>query len=154
MAFYLLFWDHGDSWAGADWKSAQNYITHFRPTTGFSVKHAKQSQVVLIVGGNAGVSGEEEASLRANGVEVHRLAGANEAETKAMLDDLVAKDTPWPGASPLSISRSLAQAPAPAADPDPDEWTIPDDYLVETPADRSAAPSSIRVKVDLFGSPQ
>ena len=154
MAFYLLFWDHGDSWASADWQNAQNYIAHFRPTTGFSVEHAKQSQAVLIVGGTAGVSGEEEAKLRANGVEVHRLAGANEAETKAMLDDLVAKDTPWPGAPPMGVSRFLAQALAPAANSEPDTWTIPDDYLAESSADRSVAPSKMRVKLNLFGPPQ
>ena len=157
MAFYLLFWDHGDNWASADWKNAQNYIAHFRPTTGFSTKHAKQAQVVLIVGGDAGVSGGAEAELRADGVEVHRLAGANEAETKALLDDLVANDTPWPGSPPLGSTQFVARSLPPIASPKPDKWTIPDDYLAQPPVERSLAPPTsvrrVRVESSLFGPP-
>ncbi len=65
LVFYLLFWDHGDHWASADWENARDYIAHFRPTVGFSINDALQAQHVLIVGGTAGVSGGDEAFLRA-----------------------------------------------------------------------------------------
>ena len=130
IELYLLFWDHGTAWAQIDWENAQNYIAHFRPTTGFKTRDAMQAQHVVIVGGPAGVSGQDEAYLRAAGCNVHRLAGANESETKALLDDLVAHDTPWPGAEPVTsraphtiISTRMTTTP-----PKPDEWTIPDQF--------------------------
>jgi hypothetical protein len=94
---------------------------------------------VVIVGGPAGVSGEDEAQLRAAGCDVHRLAGADEAETKAMLDALVTNNTPWPGADPLS--RQAPASLAPFADtlpvPEPDAWTVPDRFadvsIIATP---------------------
>ncbi len=147
LVFYVLFWDHGDSWASADWRNARDYIAHFRPTVGFSVDDALQSQHVLIVGGTAGISGGDEAILRAAGIDVHRLAGADEAETKAMLDELVANNTPWPGA------RTLAAARSPVGEPQPDAWTIPDDYMTPPPIDTAPAPAKIKVESGLFPPP-
>ncbi len=131
ILYYLLFWDHGASWAQADWQNAQNYIAHFRPTTGFSVSDAMQAQHVIIVGGTAGVSGEAEAQLRAAGCDVHRLDGANEAETKAMLDELVAKNTPWPGADPIDPAATGSSTPIaiPREPPPSDPWTLPDAFV-------------------------
>ncbi len=135
---YLLFWDHGTAWARADWQNAQAYIAHFRPTAGFSVADALAARHVTIVGGPAGVSTADEARLRAAGVDVHRLNGANEAATAALLDQLVAKDTPWPGAPPRSgKATSEAAADTAAAEgsnqagepaPEVDEWTVPEDW--------------------------
>lgn len=88
---YLLFWWRSpDFWARQDWMNATNYIQRFRPACGFRVEDAMQAQYVTIVGGVAGVSAEDEQRLRAAGCKVERLAGANEAETKAMLDELAA----------------------------------------------------------------
>jgi len=131
IPFYLLFWDHGDNWAQTDWQNAQNYIAHFRPTTGFSVANAMLARHVLIVGGPAGVSGEDEARMRAAGCDVHRLNGADEAETKAMLDELVANNTPWPGAEPLPprLAPSAMPEMIPLEPPKPDPWTIPDRFV-------------------------
>ena len=147
LVFYLLFWDHGDRWASADWQNARNYIAHFRPTVGFSVNDALQAQHVLIVGGTAGVSGGDEALLKASGVDVHRLAGADEAETRAMLDELVSLGTPWPGA-PL-----MATALPPAGEPEPDAWTIPDDFMAPPASDASLAPAKVMVETGLFPPP-
>jgi len=149
LIFYALFWDHGDSWASADWRNARDYIAHFRPTVGFSVDDALQAQHVLIVGGTAGVSGGDEALLRASGVDVHRLAGADEAETKAMLDELVANNTPWPGAPTIAT----ATAPPRAGVPQPDAWTIPDDFMAPPPTDAQSAPAKVLVESDLFPPP-
>ena len=134
ILYYLLFWDHGSAWAEADWRNAQDYIAHFRPTTGFSVADAMQAQHVIIVGGPAGISGEDEARLRASGCDVHRLAGANEAETKAMLDELVANNTPWPGAEPVQPSAGPTAMPEflPLEPPKPDPWTVPDQFVTAT----------------------
>jgi hypothetical protein len=133
---YLLFWDHGGSeWAKADWQNAQAYIAHFRPTTGFSVEDALQARHVTIVGGDAGVSGKDEARLRAAGIGVYRLAGVNEADTRAKLDELIRNDTPWPGA-PAPVRAvgepivSLAEVPEIIETPVPDEWTVPDDWTI------------------------
>jgi len=146
---YLLFWDHGTAWAELDWRNAQDYIAHFRPTTGFSTNDAMSAQHVTIVGGPAGVSGEEEARLRAVGVDVHRLAGADEAETKAMLDELVEKGTPWPGAPPLERETAKRVTRGPAAEPPSellaDEWTVPDDWPM--PEVKPAAPELIRPRI-------
>jgi N-acetyl-anhydromuramyl-L-alanine amidase AmpD len=129
VELYLLFWDHGDAWARTDWHNAQNYIAHFRPTTGFTTADAMLARHVVIVGGPAGVSGEDEARLRAAGCDVHRLSGANEAETKAMLDELVAQNTPWPGADPVSRKPDHGLLdPAQLPPPEPDPWTIPDRF--------------------------
>ncbi len=107
---------------------------------------------MVIVGGDAGVSGQDEARLRTAGVDVHRLAGANEAQTKAMLDALVAADTPWPGA-PRTPDLPTDPGSLPT-DPlaGPDEWTVPDNY--ETEAVRYVRevqpPPPQRVMVDSF----
>ncbi|NOZ28102.1 MAG: hypothetical protein GXP39_08625 [Chloroflexi bacterium] len=91
IGHYMLFWWRSpDYWAKADWVNAQNYIRHFRPTCGFLVEDAMQAEYVTIVGGVAGVSWQDEERLRLAGCKVERLAGANEEETKAMLDELVA----------------------------------------------------------------
>jgi hypothetical protein len=127
---YLLLWDHGDRWAEADWRNAQDYIAHFRPTTGFSVADALQARHVTIVGGDAGVSGDEEARLRNAGVTVHRLAGADEAETRAKLAALIRANTPWPGA-PV-ISRGAERPVGQPLDP----WDVPPDW--KPPADIAA----------------
>ncbi len=130
---YLLFWDHGVQWAEHDWVNAQSYISRFRPTCGFLLTDALLAQRVTIVGATGGVSAAAEAQLRAAGVIVHRLDGRNVAETKALLDALVAKGTPWPGAPP----RSLAAAEAAIVEREldepgrilvPDVWTVPDDW--------------------------
>lgn len=147
LVFYLLFWDHGDNWASADWQNARDYIAHFRPTVGFSVDDALHAQHVLIVGGPAGVSGGDEALLRAAGVDVHRLAGIDEAETKAMLDELVSLATPWPGA-PV-----IATALPPTAEPESDAWTIPDDFIAPSTGDTEPLSIKIRVETSLFPPP-
>lgn len=159
MEGYLLFWDHGADWAKTDWKSAQNYIAHFRPTTGFITSDALLARRVLIVGGYAGVSLEDEARLRAAGCEVQRLNGANEAETAAMLDQLVAKDTPWPAAAAAPKAAAGAGGAAWATGPVGtaigapgetqilDEWTVPD-YAVPPPqAPDIELGDSVRVRV-------
>lgn len=136
ISLYLLLWDHGNAWAEADWRSAQGYIARFRPTAGFSVDAALLAQRVVIVGGPAGVSGQDETRLRAAGVEVFRLAGADEADTKRMLDELAQKGTPWPGApaqsiAPLEIGLPDLEGPdglTLESDIFPDEWTMPDDW--------------------------
>jgi N-acetyl-anhydromuramyl-L-alanine amidase AmpD len=136
LEHYLLFWDHGTTWAAADWNNAQNYIAHFRPTVGFSVQDALQARHVTVVGGPAGVSPADEARLRSAGVQVQRLSGANEAETKAMLDALVARDTLWPGAPPNARDVVIEAEPldlkasrdAKTDEFEYDEWTVPDDW--------------------------
>ena len=153
ILYYLLFWEHGDAWAEADWRNAQNYIAHFRPTTGFSVAHAIQAQHVIIVGGTAGVSGEDEARLRAAGCEVHRLAGANEAETKAMLDELVANNTPWPGAEPVQPGAAGMSEFIPLEPPKPDRWTLPDRFVTASfIAQSTGVYQRVYVGEMLFGS--
>ena len=132
----LMFWQHGDQWAEADWRSAQAYIAHFRPATTFTPSDGFAARHVVIVGGDAGVSGQDEARLRTAGVDVHRLAGANEAQTKAMLDALVAADTPWPGATraaerPTDQNLPPTDPPAELVEAGPDEWTVPDSYQTE-----------------------
>jgi N-acetyl-anhydromuramyl-L-alanine amidase AmpD len=138
MQMYLLFWDHapltgGAAWAEADWRSAQGYIARFRPTTGFSVADAMLAQNVVIVGGEAGVSGADETRLRQAGATVHRLAGKDEADTKRMLDELAQKGTPWPGApvQPVAQPREF-EAFFEGGDTIifPDEWTMPDGWTV------------------------
>ena len=145
----LLFWDHGADWGETDWRNAQAYIAHFRPTSGFSTDDALLAQHVTIVGGDAGVSGEDEARLRAAGVDVHRLAGADEAETRALLGELVEKNTPWPGAPPLvrkvtePVVRDLAAEVTAATAVD--EWSVPDEWSeVEV---SPAVPESARPRV-------
>jgi N-acetyl-anhydromuramyl-L-alanine amidase AmpD/predicted nucleic acid-binding Zn-ribbon protein len=85
---YLLFWQKPEAWAQQDWAGAMNYIARFRPTAGFSLDDARQSEYVTIVGGVAGVSQQAEDELRRAGVKVERLAGRDFAETKSMLDGL------------------------------------------------------------------
>lgn len=152
IEYCLLFWDRGALWAEADLRNAADYIAHFRPPILFSAEDAMAVQNVVIVGGTAGTTGQEEQALRNAGCNVFRLAGANEAETKAMLDALVRKNTPYPGAPPAGSTtiRALAVATATVqAEPVSDEWTIPDDW--EPPAE--LAPQPTRVKVELFGPP-
>ncbi|MGE5601478.1 MAG: N-acetylmuramoyl-L-alanine amidase, partial [Nitrososphaerales archaeon] len=137
VPLYLLFWDHGAAWAEADWGSAQGYIARFRPTTGFSVGDALLAERVVIVGGPAGVSGQDEARLRAAGAEVYRLSGKDEADTKRMLDELAQRGTPWPGAPVQAVAPRDMAAQEGLGGLDrvpqdgvmfPDEWTIPDDW--------------------------
>ncbi|MBX7233380.1 MAG: peptidoglycan recognition protein family protein [Caldilineales bacterium] len=125
---YLLFWDHGgDAWAKADWRNAQAYIERFRPTTGFSVNDAMQAEHVTIVGGYGGVAQTEGERLKAAGVILHRLAGADEAGTRAMLDQLVAAGVRWPE----EIAAGLGAMPAPDLDFGPETLSEPD--LIDVP---------------------
>jgi len=148
---YLLFWDHGTLWAEADWRSAQAYIAHFRPSTGFSTADALLARHVTIVGGDAGVSGQDETRLRAAGVDVHRLAGADEAKTRALLDELVQKNTPWPGAPPLARKAAEPVVRGRAADVKPppavDEWSVPDAWSQVNVQPAVPATDRPRVKV-------
>ncbi len=140
IPLYLLLWDHGaplangGAWAEADWRNAQGYIARFRPTAGFSVSDALLAQRVVIVGGPAGVSGQDEARLRAAGVEVYRLSGKDEADTKRMLDELAQKGTPWPGAAVQGVTpKDVGVWPGLDNVIFPDEWTMPDGWrLPET----------------------
>jgi N-acetyl-anhydromuramyl-L-alanine amidase AmpD len=131
---YLLFWDHGTLWASQDWKNAQAYIAHFRPTTGFSVDDAMRARHVTIVGGPYGISPADEARLRAASIDVHRLAGVDEAATKAMLDALVAANTPWPGAPKRVVKARTESVDTERVDDrnggelEADEWTVPENW--------------------------
>lgn len=162
--FYLLFWDHDSTWAQTDWQSAQNYIAHFRPTAGFSIEDATFARHVLIVGGPAGVSGDDEARLRAAGVDVHRLAGADEQATKAQLDALVRQNTLWPGGPTQTATQDqglppwpLAAAPEAVDEPLVDEWYIPESWIVtyvgpEVPPGAASYPR-VLVETALFPEP-
>jgi N-acetyl-anhydromuramyl-L-alanine amidase AmpD len=161
MELYLLFWDKGNAWAEADWRSAQGYIGRFRPTTGFSVADALLAKRVVIVGGAAGVSGQDETRLRQAGAQVHRLAGRDEADTKRMLDELAQKGTPWPGApvQPAAAPREFGlfdEGLDTVIFPDewtmPDGWTLPESALRESYPQRpeSAYPETLE---DLLGTP-
>ena len=134
----LMFWQHGDQWAEADWRNAQAYIAHFRPATTFIPSDGFTARHVVIVGGEAGVSGQESARLSTAGVDVHRLAGANEAETKAMLDALVAANTPWPGAPPIAPRSPSENGPPIDKPTGPDEWTVPDSFEPERGGHRAS----------------
>ncbi len=129
---YVLFWDHGSNWASDDYRNAQDYIAHFRPTTGFALENAMAARHVTIVGGELGVTAAEEARLRAAGCVVHRLAGADEADTRAKLAALIASNTPWPGAPPAVPTPLMPwDQVTPEADdsaPLEDEWTVPADW--------------------------
>lgn len=154
-AFYLLFWDHGDAWAEADYRNAQNYVAQFRPTHGFTVNDAMQARRVLIVGGPAGVTGDDEARLKASGCEVYRLAGATEAETKAQLDALAAANTPWPGAPQANQLAGAAGLSAMAVDePLEDDWYITPQWIAanvapDIPPEPETYPR-VRVETQLF----
>ncbi len=88
---YMLFWKRNGDWARQDWLNAQEYIGRFAPTVGFRPDEAVQATYVTIVGGPLGVPRQVEDWLKANGCKVDRLAGKNEADTKRMLDELVAQ---------------------------------------------------------------
>jgi hypothetical protein len=89
---YLLFWYRGrTNWAEWDLRGAFDYIAVFAPAIGFSIEHAKLAEYVTIVGGTDGVPGTAETELRAAGCQVGRVAGANETETRQMLQRLAAQ---------------------------------------------------------------
>ncbi len=92
---YMLFWQKEDAWAREDWLNSINYVARYRPTMGFSHDDAKLAQRVTIVGGPLGVPEEVERLLREAGCVVRRVAGANEAETKALLDRLAEEGDPF-----------------------------------------------------------
>ncbi|MBK7202058.1 N-acetylmuramoyl-L-alanine amidase [Candidatus Amarolinea dominans] len=129
---YLLLWDHGAGWAQTDWRNAQDYIAFFRPTAGFSATDAMQAEVVTIVGGDAGVTGADEARLAAAGCRVFRLAGVDEADTRARLAALIDARTPYPGASVATRGIEAAdpwdRGPEVSPDLPWDAWTVPDDW--------------------------
>ena len=86
---YMLFWYHRpDHWADWDWRGARLYIEKFSPTAGFSAEEARFAKYVTIVGGPAGVPAEVETTLRSAGCKVERVAGATEAETRQILEDM------------------------------------------------------------------
>ena len=58
---------------------------------GFSAKDAALAEYVTIVGGPLGISQEVEDWLKDNGCKVDRLAGEDEAATKAIMANLVKK---------------------------------------------------------------
>ncbi|QLQ07535.1 MAG: N-acetylmuramoyl-L-alanine amidase [Anaerolineae bacterium] len=125
LMHYVLFWDHGTDWARDDYRNAQDYIAHFRPTNGFAVDDALHAEHVTIIGGEPGVSAADAARLQAAGCVVHRLAGVDEADTKAKLMALITQNTPWPGAPPMTtaglIPTSLSVEEAAETAPRTDE---------------------------------
>ncbi len=93
--------------------------------------------------------GADEQRLAAGGAVTHRLAGKDEAETRGLLDKLVADDTLWPGATPRPApTRGPAKAAAEPGEPgapEYDEWTLLPDW--EPPAAGPSAGSDyLRVK--------
>ena len=89
---YMLFWHQGpDHWAEWDLRGAIDYIARFPVTMGFSVEEAKLAKAVTIVGGPGGVPASVDATLRAAGCKVDRLAGATQRETREMLEALVSQ---------------------------------------------------------------
>ena len=90
---YLLLWQqpHPGPFASGDLQAAQAYIERFRPTIGFDVETALQAKFVTIVGGAAGVSGQDEDRLRRAGAQVERIDGKDEADTARILRELAAK---------------------------------------------------------------
>lgn len=89
---YMLLWHRGvDNWAKWDLLGAMEYIENFPVTVGFSIEEAKSAKYVTILGGPAGVPANTEQILQAAGCKVERLAGNTEAETRQMLDQLVAQ---------------------------------------------------------------
>jgi hypothetical protein len=89
----LLFWYRGPgNWAEWDLRGAFDYIDAFHPAVVFSVDEAKTAQYVTIVGGPGGVSTADETALKAAGCQVERIAGANETETRRMLNQMAAQN--------------------------------------------------------------
>jgi hypothetical protein len=89
---YMLFWHHGpENWAKWDLMGAFEYIDKFPVTIGFSIEEAKSAKHVTIIGGPGGVPASAEQALEAAGCQVERLAGANETETRQMLEQLAAQ---------------------------------------------------------------
>ena len=88
---YLLFWQrpYPGPFAPEDFTGAAEFIVRFRPTVGFSVNDARHAEYVTVVGSEAGITQEQELSLRQSGCRVERIAGRNDAETRRMLQDLV-----------------------------------------------------------------
>ena len=86
---YMLFWAHDGTWAEKDWQSAQEYISTFRPTVGFSANDAVQAEYVTIVGSFQGVTEEVENWLRAQGCKIDRIADAGQASTETILNNHV-----------------------------------------------------------------
>ena len=89
---YLLLWErpYPGPLAREDLAAARNYIERYRPTVGFSVQDARNAEYVTIVGGEAGITGADELSLRQSGCRVERVTGRSEEETSRLLDELVA----------------------------------------------------------------
>jgi putative cell wall-binding protein len=69
----------------------EEYIDKFPVTVGFSIEEAKSAEYVTILGGAGGVPAKAERILQVAGCKVERLAGATEAETRQMLDQLAAQ---------------------------------------------------------------
>ena len=88
IGHYVLFWQDQDDWAKEEFTAAGKYIARFRPTLGFSMADAKSAEYVTIVGGAAGIPDETEQALVEAGCKVERLAGADFAATKRMLEEL------------------------------------------------------------------
>ncbi|HIQ04590.1 MAG TPA: hypothetical protein EYH31_02730 [Anaerolineae bacterium] len=126
---YLLFWDHGgDQWARQDWELAQDYIAVVRPTAGFSVQDAMAAQRVVIVGGEAGVSSEDEQKLRESGCEVIRLAGRDEAETHSMLMELISQYRPDTSTEPVPPGPLVETAGMRSVEELTDPWVLPPSF--------------------------
>ncbi|RIK37160.1 MAG: hypothetical protein DCC55_25140, partial [Chloroflexi bacterium] len=88
---YLLLWqrDFPGPVARQDLVNAIGYIARFRPSVGFSVEDARYAEYVTIIGGEAGISADDEKFLRTHGCHVERIAGRNEDETGRLLAELV-----------------------------------------------------------------
>jgi len=88
---YVLFWQKPDSWARKEWEAATRYIARFRPTCGFSIHDAMQARYVTIIGDKSQIGEDAEELLRKSGCQVERIAKADIAELKKLLDSLARK---------------------------------------------------------------
>jgi N-acetyl-anhydromuramyl-L-alanine amidase AmpD len=87
---YLLFWqrNYPGPMARQDLVNAIGYIARFRPTAGFWLEDAKYAEYVTIVGGEAGISIDEEKRLVEHGCKVDRVAGRDDEETGRLLAEM------------------------------------------------------------------
>jgi len=93
LGHYVLFGTDTAGWSDREWAWAQEYISRFQATGGFSSTDARLARFVTLIGGTTDIGSRVEAALIEAGCRVERIEGQTARDTARILQNMAAMDS-------------------------------------------------------------